>query len=64
MKEVIIEVLNDMAEDLSILQLKKLQEVLLKRLGHDESKQQPAQNEKYLEMLSVQRELKDVLKEH
>lgn len=50
MKEVIIEVLNDMAEDLSILQLKKLQEVLLKRLGHDESKQQPAQNEKYLEM--------------
>ena len=32
MKEIVFEILNDMAEELSVMQLKKLQEVLLKRL--------------------------------
>lgn len=50
MKELIIEVINDMADDLSVLQLKKLQEVLLKRLGQDEKQPRAAQNEEYLEM--------------
>ncbi len=36
MKEIVFEVLNDMAEDLSVLQLKKLQEVLLKRFEEED----------------------------
>ena len=50
MKELIVEIINDMEEDLSILQLKKLQEVLLKWLGKEEIQLQPSQNEEYLEM--------------
>lgn len=50
MKELIIEVINDMADDLSVLQLKKLQEVLLKRLAQDEKQPRVAQNEEYLDM--------------
>lgn len=50
MKEIIFEVLNDMAEELTVLQLKKLQEVLLKRFGENEKQPEPAKNEDYLEM--------------
>ena len=50
MREVIINVLNDMAEDLSVLQLKRLQEVLLKRLDENNARSEPAKNEEYLEM--------------
>ena len=50
MREVIINVLNDMAEDLSVLQLKRLQEVLLKRLDKNNARPEPAKNEEYLDM--------------
>ena len=50
MKEVIFEILNDMAEDLTVAQLKKLQEVLLTRFSENENQPEPAQNEDYLEM--------------
>ncbi len=50
MKEIVFEILNDMAEDLSVMQLKKLQEVLLKRFVEAEHTPEPAQNKEYLEM--------------
>lgn len=50
MKEVIFEVLNDMAEDLTVAQLKRLQEVLLIRFSENENQPEPAKNEDYLEM--------------
>ena len=50
MREVIINVLNDMAEDLSVLQLKRLQEVLLKRLDENNARPELAKNEEYLDM--------------
>ena len=50
MKEVIFEILNDMAEDLTVAQLKKLQEVLLTRFSEIEQRPEPARNEEYLEM--------------
>ena len=50
MRDKINQVINDMSEDLTVLQLKKLQEVLLKRFGENEEQPQPAQNEEYLEM--------------
>lgn len=50
MKELIFEILNDMAEELTIQQLKRLQEVLLKRFDECETHPKPAENEEYLEM--------------
>jgi len=50
MKEVIFEILNDMAEELTVAQLKKLQEVLLTRFSEQESQPEPPRNEDYLEM--------------
>ena len=51
MKNIIIfEILNDMAEELTVSQLKKLQEVLLKRFDEEEKQPDPAKNEEYLEM--------------
>jgi integrase/recombinase XerD len=50
MKELIFEVLNDMAEELTIAQLKRLQEVLLKRFQENETRPEPASNLDYLEM--------------
>lgn len=50
MKELVFEVLNDMAEELTVAQLRKLQEVLLKRLEEKETQPKPARNEEYLEM--------------
>ena len=50
MKEVIYEVLNDMASDLNVSQLKKLQEVLVKRFDEKEKRVEPATNNEYLSM--------------
>jgi integrase/recombinase XerD len=49
-KEIVFEILNDMAEELSVMQLKKLQEVLLKRLQEQDEQVEPARNDEYLEM--------------
>ena len=50
MKELIFEVLNDMAEELTIAQLKRLQEVLLKHFQESDTRPEPASNLDYLEM--------------
>ena len=50
MKDMVFEILNDMAEVLTVTQLKKLQEVLLKRFSEKETQPEPARNEEYLEM--------------
>ena len=50
MKEIIYEVLNDMAGDLNVSQLKKLQEVLVKRFDEKEQRIEPATNDEYLRM--------------
>lgn len=50
MKEMVFEILNDMAEVLTVAQLKRLQEVLLQRFSEQESQPEPASNEQYLEM--------------
>ena len=50
MKEIVFEILSDMAEELSVMQLKKLQEVLLKRLQEQDEHIEPAHNDEYLEM--------------
>lgn len=50
MKELIFEVLNDMSEELTIAQLKKLQEVLIQRFAENESQPQIANNNEYLDM--------------
>ena len=50
MKEYIINVLNDMSEALSIVQLKKLQEVLVKRSEEKGSQNKPVDNDEYLSM--------------
>ena len=44
MKEVIFEILNDMAEDLTVAQFKKLQEVLLTRFSDKEKQPESARN--------------------
>ena len=44
MKEVIFEILNDMAKDLTVAQLKKLQEVLLTRFSDKENQPESARN--------------------
>ena len=50
MKEIIFEILGDMAEELLVMQLKKLQEVLIKRMMEKDEKPAPASNDTYLEM--------------
>ena len=50
MKKIVFEILNDMAEELSVMQLKKLQGVLLRRLQEPEEQKEPAHNDEYLEM--------------
>ena len=47
---IIFEILNDMVEELTVSQLKMLQEVLLKRFDEEEKQPDPANNEEYLEM--------------
>ena len=50
MKKIVFEILNDMAEELSVMQLKKLQGVLLRRLQEPEEQKEPAHNDEYPEM--------------
>ena len=45
MKKIVFEILNDMAEELSVMQLKKLQGVLLRRLQEPEEQKEPAHND-------------------
>ena len=56
MEEKIVNVLNEMAEYLSIAQLKKLQEVILKTFAENETEKKKIPNEDFLEMfLSAKR---------
>lgn len=50
MKDIIIKILGEMTEELSVMQLKKLQEVLIKHLVETETKTVTASNDEYLEM--------------
>lgn len=50
MKKMIYDVLNEMAECLSVSQLKKLQEVMLRFLDQNEKEPEPASNSEYLTM--------------
>lgn len=50
MEEKIVNVLNEMAEYLSIAQLKKLQEVILKTFAENETEKKKIPNEDFLEM--------------
>lgn len=50
MEEKIVKIINEMAEYLSIAQMKKLQEVLLENLSEGQLKKEEISNEKYLEM--------------
>ncbi|MCD7818525.1 MAG: integrase, partial [Lachnospiraceae bacterium] len=48
MEEKIVCIINEMAEYLSIEQLKKLQEVILKNLAQNEAKKDEISNEEYI----------------
>lgn len=50
MDEKLVSILNEMADYLSIAQMKKLQEVLIKNLSEDEPKKEQIPNENYLKM--------------
>ena len=50
MDEKLVSILNEMADYLSIAQMKKLQEVLIKNLSEDEPKKEQIPNEIYLKM--------------
>lgn len=50
MEEKLVNILNEMAEHLSIAQMKKLQEVLLKNLAENESEKADVSNLEYLRM--------------
>lgn len=50
MEEKLVNILNEMAEYLSIAQLKKLQEVLIKQLSDDKPQKETISNEDYLKM--------------
>ncbi len=50
MKDIIFKILGEMTEELSVMQLKKLQEVLITHLVEAETKTVTASNDEYLEM--------------
>lgn len=50
MQEKIVLVLNEMAEYLSISQMKKLQEVIIRNFAENEAKKKEITNEEYLKM--------------
>ena len=50
MDEKLVSILNEMADYLSIAQMKKLQEVLIRNLSEDEPKKEQIPNENYLKM--------------
>lgn len=63
MEEKIVTVLNEMSEYLSITQMKKLQEVIIKTFAENEAAKVDIENEDFLNMFWQQRELKDVQRE-
>lgn len=60
MEEKIVLVLNEMSEYLSIAQMKKLQEVILKTFSENEAEKSDISNEDFLAMFLSARESKDV----
>ncbi len=50
MEEKLVNILNEMAEYLSVAQMKKLQEVLLKQLAENDPQRETISNEEYLKM--------------
>jgi len=50
MEEKVVSILNEMAEYLSVAQMKKLQEVMLKNLSEKEAEKRQISNEEYLDM--------------
>lgn len=51
MQEKIVSVLNEMAEYLSISQMKKLQEVIIRNFAENEAKKKEITNEEYFKFL-------------
>lgn len=60
MEEKMVNILNEMAEYLSIAQMKKLQEILLKNLSEAEAKKAEISNTDYLRMFLDAKKLKVV----
>lgn len=50
MEEKIVAILNEMSEYLSVVQMKKLQEVMLKTFSEKEAEKKNISNEEYLNM--------------
>ena len=50
MEEKVVIILNEMSEYLSISQMKKLQEVILKTFSENEAKKQEISNHEFLKM--------------
>lgn len=63
MEEKIVVVLNEMAEYLSIAQMKKLQEVIIKTFAENEANKLDISNEEFLQMFLDARGLKDAPRE-
>ena len=59
MEQQIVSILNEMADHLSILQMKKLQEVLIKNLCNDASQNDRVTNEEYLELFLDAKKIED-----
>ena len=55
MKHEIYNILNDMSEYLNITQMKRLQEVLLKRMEETEEEVESIENITYMEMFQIGR---------
>lgn len=64
MEEKLVHILNEMAEYLSISQMKKLQEVLLKNLSEAEAHKTEVSNTEYLQMSSMPRKSKAARNAH
>ena len=50
MEEKIVNIVNEMAEYLNVVQMKKLQEVLLRTFSEGETKKEDIKNEEYLKL--------------
>ena len=60
MEEKIVKVLNEMAEYLSIAQMKKLQEVILKTFSENEVEKTNISNEEFLEMFLAAKKIQEI----
>ena len=63
MDEKLVNILNEMADYLSIAQMKKLQEVLIANLAENEECKKEVSNEEYLRMFIAAKKLRDALTE-